>query len=280
MRFSKHDVLSKIIGSTVLLFALALIVSAITFASQGGRWFIIETPSMGQAAPVGTLVFTSPAKIDTIKPGEIISFHPSTEKNAIYTHRVVSNKNGVIVTKGDNNGSNDGWTVQSSNIIGKAGAVLPGWGWLIKGLPYLMVGIFILFLLTRFIKPKFRTTVWLSGISLTISAIVYFLKPFVNIIVVTVTTTANHATALIVSTGLLPIEVKANNNAVLNLVSGQQKALTIPLDPKHNFYQLSAMLDLPLWGWIIFWFLCLTPLLYVMIVGLPPTEEKEKITEA
>ncbi len=279
MRFSKHDVLSKIIGSTVLLFTLTIIIGAITFASQGGKWFIIETPSMGQAAPVGTLIFTSPVKFNTIKPGEIISFHPPTEKTATYTHRVVSNKNGVIITKGDNNGSNDGWTVQPSNIIGKAVAVLPGWGWLVKGLPYLMLGIFILFLITRFVKQKFRATVWLSGLSLTISAIVYFLKPFVNMIVLAVTTTANQATAAIVSTGLLPITVKSNKNTFLDLVSGQQNTLTVPLDPKHNFYQLSAVLNLPLWGWVIFWVLCLTPLLYVLIIGLPPVEEKEKVIE-
>ncbi|WP_434318962.1 S26 family signal peptidase [Leifsonia sp. P73] len=58
------------------------------FWSTGWRWFIVESPSMGRTAPVGTLVVTSPVSVSAVHVGDVITFHPPTSPDETYTHRV------------------------------------------------------------------------------------------------------------------------------------------------------------------------------------------------
>src|SRR4051812_5422095 len=73
-----------------MLLAATIVVVALGFQLSGGRWFIIETPSMGTVAPVGTFVLTEPATMGELAVGDIISFHPPTAPGEVYTHRVVA----------------------------------------------------------------------------------------------------------------------------------------------------------------------------------------------
>ena len=87
---------------TALGLIIAILCLALIFSAQGWRLFVVQTPSMGQTAPVGSLVVSQTQ--ETYKPGDIISFYRNSR---IYTHRIVNEKDGKFTTKGDMNGSND-----------------------------------------------------------------------------------------------------------------------------------------------------------------------------
>jgi len=67
---------------------------------------MVTTPSMGPAAPVGTLILTRPVRIGDTRVGDIIAFHPPTEPRETFTHRVVTvDPDGGLRTRGDINGA-------------------------------------------------------------------------------------------------------------------------------------------------------------------------------
>ena len=66
---------------------MAAVVATVGFRLDGGRWFIVETPSMGQSLPVGSLVLTTPSELDAVADGDVITFR-NPESGAVYTHRV------------------------------------------------------------------------------------------------------------------------------------------------------------------------------------------------
>lgn len=98
-------------------------VAVILFLSSGFRLFAILPPSMGQTAPVGTLVVTHPA--ESYQTGDIISFE---RVSRVFTHRIVAVGPEGITTKGDLNGANDPLPAKASSVIGKAVWIAPGLG--------------------------------------------------------------------------------------------------------------------------------------------------------
>ncbi len=63
---------------------LLVVLAGCGWWATGGRWMIVATPSMGQAAPVGTVVFTRPVDITHIALGQVISFHPPAGSMELY----------------------------------------------------------------------------------------------------------------------------------------------------------------------------------------------------
>ena len=59
---------------------LALVVLGLLGAGAwrvtGGRWAVIETPSMGRAIPVGSLVLTRPRPLTNIEVGDVVTYRP------------------------------------------------------------------------------------------------------------------------------------------------------------------------------------------------------------
>ena len=72
---------------TALGLIIAILCLALIFSAQGWRLFVVQTPSMGWTAPVGSLVVSQTQ--ETYKPGDIISFYRNSR---IYTHRIVDVK--------------------------------------------------------------------------------------------------------------------------------------------------------------------------------------------
>lgn len=254
--------------------ATALVVLALLFQAHGGRWFIVETPSMGTVAPVGTLVLTTPVNATDLRVGDVITFHPPTEPKAVYTHRIVSITDRGIATRGDINGATDPWSLGQKDLIGKTTTIVPALGWLIRGLPILLVGTVFILLATRLItNPSRRVSYRILGFSMLASLTVYLLKPFVGLVVLTTTPTAHGATAQVVSTGLLPISVSAKHGTTVDLVAGQVGTVTAKMaDLGH--YSLSSGLHLTLPEWILFGAICAIPLLWTFVVGLPPAPDE------
>lgn len=259
---------------TVTALVAALVVAAFLFHASGGRWFIVQTPSMGTAAPVGTLVLTAPTPLEDIRVGDVVSFHPTTTPDETYTHRVVDlADDGTLVTRGDINGATDPWATGAEQLIGKVVVALPGAGWLAKGLPMLLAGTVLVLLLTRLLSsPTHRAAMRVLGISLVASFTVFVLRPFVGIVVLEATVEDGQTDASLVSVGMLPIRVTAVGGTHADLVSGQVGSIQVPANGE-DFYNVSSALHLPLWGWILFGALCATPVLWTMLVGLPAEAE-------
>ena len=136
MRFSKTSIwvitaLSLLSLGSVLILHLA-----------GFRFFSIVTPSMGETAPVGTLVVTKPQQ--SYDKDDIITFYRSGN---IYTHRLIKvNDDHSYTTKGDLNITEDSLPVGNQDVIGKAIVIAPIWGWVWRATPILLIGWIIVYL--------------------------------------------------------------------------------------------------------------------------------------
>ncbi|MFT2693320.1 S26 family signal peptidase [Clavibacter zhangzhiyongii] len=258
--------------ATVLL--TLLVAATLLFQASGGRWFVVQTPSMGTTAPVGTLLLTTPVLVEDVQPGDVVSFHPSTTPDETYTHRVIAVDADGLTTQGDINGAVDPWKTDQHHLIGQATTILPGFGWLAKGLPLMLAGLVIVTILTRLIaSPTHRASMRMLGGSLVAALTVFVLKPFVGLVVLDAVTAGTDVRATIVNTGLLPIRVAAEGGTATSVVSGAVSAITAPAGEAGQFHDISSTLDLPLWGWVVFYGLCAVPLLYTLVVGLPAEKE-------
>lgn len=266
----------------IMVIAGAIIIAALMWRSSGGQWFVVETPSMGQAAPVGTLVLTQPAKVANFSTGEIITFQPPLSTvHEIYTHRVNAIKNGQISTKGDNNSIADPWLLSDKDIVGKSVVIIPGLGWLLRSIPYLIIGFLLVWFITKwFIPLKWRSAWRITGFALVASITSIILKPFIGLAVLATTVEGKIAHAIIVSTGMLPVKAETFNGASINLVSGQLGQLSVPSLATKHYYTITTSLNLDFWGWVIFWAVCLIPAIYILVVGLPPVDELKSNTKS
>jgi len=257
---------------TSLLLVGGITAAIVVFWAQGGRWFIVETPSMGEAMPVGTLVVTTPVAVTSLSVGDIITFHPPSEPSRIYSHRITRiDPNAVVHTRGDINGAEDPWGLQETNIIGRATAVLPGWGWLVRALPYLVIGFILVWLLVSWLFPRtWRAPALFIGFPLVVSVTAVIIRPFVGVTVLTTTTTDGLPTTTIVSTGLLPIRAKINTagSTSVDLVSGQVGSITTSTPSAESFYHLNTIVNLSPWEWGIALLVCASPLVWCLIAGL------------
>jgi len=262
--------------AAIIAAGLAGVVIAIlaAFWSTGWRWFIVESPSMGRTAPVGTLVVTSPVSVSAVHVGDVITFHPPTSPDETYTHRVRDvTPAGTLVTRGDINGATDPWQLSGHDLVGRAAAILPGWGWLIRCLPFLFVGSLLVWALTGwFATARWRAPLRVIGASLVFAVTAAIVRPFVGVMVLATQSTHHGANATLVSTGLLPIHVQAIGGTGVGLVSGQVGSVHVPRLAADGYYHLAATPSFSLVGWIVVGIVCAAPLLWCLIVGLPGEE--------
>ncbi|MEN2741847.1 S26 family signal peptidase [Microbacterium sp. X-17] len=252
----------------------ALIAILVASWSAGWRWFIVESPSMGRTAPVGTLVVTTPVAASAVHVGDVITFDPPTSPDETYTHRVREiTPTGQLITRGDINGATDPWQLSGHDLVGRAAAILPGWGWLIRSLPFLFVGGVVVWALTDwFATARWRAPLRVIGASLVFAVTAAILRPFVGVMVLATQSTHHGANATLVSTGLLPIHVQAVGGTGVDLVSGQVGSVHVPRLADDGYYHLAATPTFNLLGWIIVGIVCAAPLLWCLIVGLPGEE--------
>lgn len=262
-------------AATVLLTALVAV--TLLFQASGGRWFVVQTPSMGTTAPVGTLLLTTPVLLEDLHVGDVVSFHPSTTPDETYTHRVIAVDADGITTRGDINGAVDPWKTDQAHLVGEATTILPGFGWLAKGVPLLLAGLVIVMVLTRPIgSPTHRASMRMLGGALVAALTVFLLKPFVGLVLLDAATRGSDVEATVVSTGMLPIRIAAEGGTHTTLAAGQVGTITAPAAEAGRFHDVTSTLDLPLWGWILFFGLCALPLIWTLAVGLPAEREERR----
>jgi signal peptidase I len=256
--------MAVLLGLTTLIFFWAI---------TGGRWFIVETPSMGTAAPVGTLLWVEPVAYQSIHAGDFIVFHPP-DSTQTFSHRVYAvNANGTLTTKGDINGAPDPWQLHASNVIGEVSMRWWDMGWLVWAAPILVVGTLALWMLvTKFTLAKYRVPVATVGASLLVAASIYTLKPLVRAVRIAFVPVAHGARATYVSTGLLPLHLASRGSGYVDLKDGVVGSLLVTTANRFGQYTVHLSPHLGIWFWVALVLIGFVPVLYVLVVGQTPSD--------
>jgi signal peptidase I len=240
------------LGLAAMLLALAL--------SSGWRIFAVQTPSMGQTAPVGTLVVTHAES--SYQVGDIISFQRGER---VYTHRIVAlTDNGEFTTKGDLNGSADPLSVPVANVIGSSVLILPGLGWVLMGLPWLVLAAFAIVLLTSFNHwaADHRWAVRIVGITVSLTLIMLWLRPWINLSMLGFTPADSGGVLMhVVNTGLFPVDA-----AGTVLVSGQDAVVQITQQDASGHFVLTPIPALSLNQHVVLILASLIPLIAAFFI--------------
>lgn len=257
-----------VLAWTVAAVAAVLLTAAVLFLSAGGRWFVVETPSMGETAPVGTLVLDMPVDVDTLAVGDVVSFETDANPGVVYTHRIIGIDAQGLHTRGDINGATDPWALTQRDVIGAPVLLVPHLGWLFRAAPILLVGTLLIWTLTSaFTDRVTRTCLRIAGGALTTSYAAFVLKPFVNVTTITNTSSPRGVEATIVSSGIFPVRVDAHGGNSVHLVDGEVGRVVIHELTKNGHYQLTSNIDLDPTGWAALIAVCLVPLVLCLAVG-------------
>ncbi|MBB2987205.1 hypothetical protein [Terracoccus luteus] len=257
--------------------AVALVVLTVGAAAawrlSGGHYAVIVTPSMGEAAPVGTLVLVRAAEVDAVRLGDIVTYRPRNLPDQLVTHRVVSRDDrGDLHVQGDLNGSPDPLPVGQDDLVGVVSACWYGVGWLVRAAPVLVLGWLAIMLLSgRLVRPRWRSTVRVLGTCLLVAVTSLVLRPLVAPVILGVTTSepaARTTTASVVSAGLLPSRVVGADDRYADVRLGETVALPVVSTAPGSPMTVSASAHLRGWWLLTVTLCCLTPLLWTSTVGL------------
>jgi signal peptidase I len=246
------------------------------WAISGGRWFVVQTPSMGRSAPVGTLLWVKPARFSSLHVGEIITFHPPGTHET-YSHRIFAvAADGTLTTKGDINAAADPWKVQPSDVVGAVVMRWWGFGWVVKATPVLAGGGVALLLLVRyFTRDKWRTPAITAGVAIIVALAIFVYRPLVRGVLLRTAPGPGpgqtvHATY--VSTGLFPTKFASPKGGSVVLKDGQIGQLLATHPARHNLYVVNLAPHLVWWWWALLLFACFLPALWTLTVGVVPRE--------
>lgn len=108
-----------------LLFVILMIIAIPLSIPKifGFSIYSVLSDSMEPSISTGTIIYVKKGDVQTLKPGDIISFYG--QEQMIITHRIVSIENQLITTKGDNNKDVDLTKVSMTNVIGKVMFSIP-----------------------------------------------------------------------------------------------------------------------------------------------------------
>jgi hypothetical protein len=265
-----------VVAVVALVVVAGVAVAALVFHLGGGHWFVVTSSSMGRAAPVGTLVLTEPVAVldgassdgDALRVGDVISFRPPGAGDTVYTHRVASIGADGVRTAGDTTGTVDPWLLGPSDVVGRAVALLPGVGTLLRALPWLAGGALVIHVLSLRVRAADRRGAFrVLATCLLVSVVTAVQRPFVGADLLSTTVGDGRGWAHVVSTGLAPIRVQAEGGGHVDLVSGAVGS--VALSPSGGRADLVAALGLSPLGWAVIALVCCAPLLGVLVVGLP-----------
>jgi hypothetical protein len=253
-----------VVGVLVVLTVLLAIGAAMALGLRG---FDVRTPSMGQAAPVGSAVVTVPPGTTPLHAGDVITFRPDPAVATTYTHRITAVTARGITTRGDGNGADDPWLLDRGAVVGRVVAVLPGVGWVARALPEVVAGAALVWFATGFLaRGEVRTALRVLGTSLSVAVAAAVLRPFVAVQMLGTADQAGGSVARVVSTGVLPVRAVVPDGGTARLVSGQSAVLAVPGGTGGHF-QLAAHLDLPPAGWVLLGVVCALPVVVAAVVG-------------
>lgn len=250
-RRRRHAGARGTVSLALAVVVLGCIGVAAWWALSGGRWYVVRTPSMGTAAPVGTLLWVEPTAASDLHVGDIITFRPPG-LTTTYSHRIFSiAPNGAMHTKGDANAGPDTWTLHSSDLVGRVAARWWGIGWLIRATPILALGGLLLYALVRWATPpSLRVPAAVVGCSFLLSLAIFVYRPLVGADKIAVLPTNPGVQASYVSTGLLPLRLHAEGGSSVHLRAGEQGTVR-STKPTHGRLRVGLRPVLPWWWWVL-----------------------------
>ena len=234
-------------------------VFAVLFGS-GYRFFVVQTPSMGTVAPVGTLVAVRAQT--TYHVGDIVTYERNTRS---YTHRIVDITGQGFITKGDINGATDALPVQPSEIVGLVTFHAPYVGFLVQGLPWIILGWAIVYgvtLLPR-VRPSWRWQIRFIGWSLVVSIVALWTRPWVNLVMMGYLPSGDGVAMHLVNTGVFPVNVLGTV-----LQSGQDAVVQQNVADASGHYIVTPQLALTVGWFLLLLVICLTPMLASLLIGV------------
>ncbi len=240
----------------------------------GLRFFIVETPSMGTTAPVGSLVVVQPHA--TYGIGDIASYR---HKDRVYTHRIVDKTDQGFIFKGDINEATDALPVNQAEIVGGAVFIGKDLGFVIEAIPMLLVGGAIVYGLTLIprVPVSWRWQIRLIGWSLVANFVSLWFRPWVNMVMMGYVAQGDGVGMHLVNTGVFPVRVLGTV-----LQSGQDAVVTQTVVDASGTYTVIPELALNTGWFLLMLLICLTPVLAALLIRTPsnePAEESEPTKE-
>lgn len=251
--------------------APALVLVALTVAVAwrlgGGNWVIVETPSMGTTAPVGSLLWVRHVDIGSLQPGDFITFRPPGQSEA-YSHLVRSVGPDGVTTGGVISGT-DPWTLDQSHLMGEVVTTWFGIGWLVKAVPILMIGALLVGAAVWFLRRDWKAPAAIFGAGLVLTVAVLVVQPFTRAEQLSFTTRADGgAQAAWVTTGLLPMELHTTDGTQSVVMKpGEVGRIVIPHADDDGRYRAHVTPAVPWWFWAIVIGLCFLPAVFMTVRG-------------
>lgn len=243
-----------------LVVALAFLGLCAAWRVDGGTWERVETPSMGTVAPVGTLLWVRPVDFDSLRPGDFITFRAPGSTGQTYSHRVLAREpDGRITTKGVLS-SPDPWQLSDQDVIGSVRMRWPGGGWLVEAAPVLFAGGFLILLVGRLARPRWKAPLVLIVLAVTLSAVISWYRPLVNAQQLAFAPTPNGgADATYVGTGLLPIRLTAHDGPSVVMRAGELGTVHVSSADEAGRLQVTLAPAIPVWWWVLLVGGCFVP---------------------
>ena len=247
---------TRFLAWTALAAVAAFLAFALVWRVQGGRWERVESPSMGTAAPVGTLLWVKPEPFDHLRVGDFITFHPPGRSDITYSHRVYRlYPDHTISTKGEIPAP-DPWRLKSSDIVGVVQMRWWGWGRVVQAAPVLIIGVLLVGAVLSWLGAS-RRGVWrlpagllLASIVLTVAIVWY--RPFTDAEQLSFAPVrGGGANATYVSTGLLPMRLHAAHGAHVVLKSGEVGTVHVSQADADRRLRVDLHPAMPFWFWVL-----------------------------
>ncbi len=218
---------------------------------HGGRWVRVETASMGTTAPVGSLLWVAPTRYADLRKGDLITFTPPGHDRT-YSHLVRSvEPDGTLRTQGRITAP-DPWRLGPEDVHGRVVMVWKGVGWLLLAAPVLLGGgLLVAALATWFPDRAARSSVALVGAALVIVAALVVYRPLTRAEQLGFEQVNGGARATYVSTGLVPVRLRAQGGNAVVLRDGEVGSVLAPAQRRSEDqarFEVAVSPQLPL-GW-------------------------------
>lgn len=256
------------LGIAIISCVATLIIGFLIFTQAvGWRFFVVVSPSMGETAPVGSLVITETA--EKYQKNDIVAFYNGPR---VYTHRIVGVDEKGFITRGDLNAVNDAMRLKDEQIIGKAIYIKKYLGWVWRAMPFLIIGFLIVYLVSclKKVKEPWRWPVRIVGWSLVVILTTFFLNPWLRVdgLGYGVPDKEKGMSINVVNTGVFPIKDDDGNRFYV----GQTRFVhTKEINDKGHYVYMPRPSLGPI-GLLIAAIWCLMPLFIALLVKLPPPD--------